>query len=75
MCPQLFVASSPVDESPTAATRPLPYVDVANVTPLLLPAATVVFQTCPFALPLNVIDDDPNSPSPRDDKGTPYEPV
>ena len=72
---QEFVASSPVDESPTAATRPVPYVEVANVTPMVDPFATPVFQMCAFAAPLIVIELEPKRPRPRPEEGTPNAPV
>ena len=74
MWPQPFVASSPVDESPTAAMRPVPYVDVANVTPLVDVFDTPVFQTCPLAAPLSVIVVEPKRPRPRPADGTPNAP-
>ena len=69
------MASSVIEESPIAATRPVPYVDVAKVTPLDVSWVDVVFQTWPFAAPLSVIDDEPNRPRPRVDEGTPNVPA
>src|SRR5437764_952455 len=69
---ELLTVTVRVAEVPT---RPVPYVDVANVTPEVDVFETPVFQTWPLAAPLSVMVVEPKSPRPRPEDGTPNVPV
>ena len=66
--PQLLVGSSAGDESPIAAMRPVPSVEVANVAWVLVSAVPVVIQMWPLAFAFDpgdsVMEVEPNSPRP-----------